>query len=112
MAARTKHETLPLPDPPAWLTAETRGLWDRLVPELARRERVSPLDGPALARYCDAWARWIEAAKFCREKGEMYPVKDDKGRVIRFLPFPQANEYVRLSQLMSQLEQELWIGTL
>lgn len=101
-----------LPDPPTWLSTEAGALWDRLVPELLKHERVSPLDGPALARYCDAWARWTELAKFLREKGEMYPVKDDHGRVVRFLAFPQAAEYTRLSQLLSQLEQELWIGTL
>jgi P27 family predicted phage terminase small subunit len=101
-----------LPDAPEWLSPEARAQWDRLVPELANLDRVSPLDGPALARYCDAWSRWVELAKFLREKGEMYPVKDDHGRVVRFLPFPQAAEYARLSQLLSQLEQELWIGTL
>lgn len=83
-----------------------------LVPALATQERVGTLDAQALARYCDAWSRWTELAKFLREKGEMYPVKDEHGRVVRFLPFPQAAEYTRLSQLLSQLEQELWIGTL
>jgi len=50
------------PETPYYLTPEAREEWDRIVPELAKVPGLlKHVHGTALASYCMAFARWIEA---------------------------------------------------
>ncbi len=49
------------PDPPAWLPAEARAEWQRVVPELQRLQLLKPLDRAALTAYCLTWQRLVDA---------------------------------------------------
>jgi P27 family predicted phage terminase small subunit len=49
------------PVPPQHLTAEARVEWERLAPMLVRLKLLTKLDRAALAAYCQAWARHVEA---------------------------------------------------
>ena len=49
------------PVPPKHLTAEARVEWERLAPILVRLKLLTKLDRAALAAYCQAWARHVEA---------------------------------------------------
>ncbi|MCC7291476.1 MAG: phage terminase small subunit P27 family [Phycisphaerales bacterium] len=104
--AREVQAPTGVPDPPAWLDADARAAWDELLPMLDGMGVLSRLDGHALGRYCHLWARWRKAEEFIRERGEMYPIKDDAGQVKCFQQWPQVAIAHRLAQHLTRLEQE------
>ena len=62
----TKNEAMPvapdaLPRCPPHLTDVARKEWRRLATPLYRMGVLSVTDRAALAAYCQAWARWVEA---------------------------------------------------
>ena len=65
---RPLNQLEPLPDPtpptcPSWLPYQARAEWKRIVPELERLGLLTMVDRAALAGYCEAYARWMKAAK-------------------------------------------------
>ena len=59
-----KNEPKPrpgVPTRPAWLLPEAKHEWARVVPELDRIGLLTIVDRAALATYCQAWARYVEA---------------------------------------------------
>ncbi len=94
------------PDPPDWLDDEARETWDRLVPMLEGMGVLTRIDGHALARYCRLWSRWRRAEAFIEEKGEMYPLRDDAGKVKYFQQWPQVAVANKLAQQLTRLEGE------
>ncbi len=94
------------PDRPDWLDDEARLAWDRVVPLLEGMGVLTRVDGNALARYCRLWSRWRKAESFIEEKGEMYPLRDDKGGVKCFMQWPQVAIANKLAQQLTRLEQE------
>ena len=51
------------PKQPEHLSAEARKEWRRIVPELRKLGLLSRIDRAALAGYCQAWGRWVEAER-------------------------------------------------
>lgn len=51
------------PTRPGWLSTEAKREWTRIVPELRKLGLLSKIDRAALAMYCQAWARWVQAEK-------------------------------------------------
>jgi P27 family predicted phage terminase small subunit len=98
------------PECPAWLTEGAKATWRRLARMLTAAGMITKADGQVLTRYCDAWDKWVKASQFLNERGEMYPVKDDKGNVRCFMPWPQVSQYHKLSQSLTRLEQELGLS--
>lgn len=49
------------PPCPKHLTAEARREWRRIVRELLAANLLQVVDRAALAAYCQAWARWVDA---------------------------------------------------
>jgi len=95
-----------VPDCPDWLDEQTRQVWDQLVPLLEGMGVLTRVDGNALSRYCRLWTRWRKAEAFIDDKGEMYPLKDDKGAVKCFMQWPQVAIAHKLAQQLTRLEQE------
>ena len=91
---------------PKWLDDEARKVWAELVPMLEGMGVLTRIDGHALARYCRLWSRWRKAESFIEEKGEMYPLRDDNGRVKCFMQWPQVAIANKLAQQLTRLEQE------
>jgi P27 family predicted phage terminase small subunit len=58
-----------LPDPPAELSADARGEWDRVAPELYRVGLLTGVDRSALAAYCQVYGRWVQAERGIAEGG-------------------------------------------
>lgn len=50
-----------VPDCPPHLQGLAREEWDRLAPALAQMGVLTLIDGGALALYCQAWSRWVQA---------------------------------------------------
>ena len=57
------------PEPPPILTGEALAEWERVTPELARLELTKPVDRGALASYCLAWQRLVDAQKLVDAQG-------------------------------------------
>jgi len=94
------------PRRPTWLVGEGAAAWRQIVPRLDKAGLLSLVDRHALARYCDAWSRWQAASVWLREHGEVYPIKDDAGKVKYFKRWPQAAIYTELCGVLSRLEAE------
>lgn len=63
------------PDCPEWLLDEAKAEWDRVVPELERMGLLTIVDRAALAAYCQAWARMVEAEAKIEQYGSILKVK-------------------------------------
>ncbi len=92
---------------PDWLDKDAKTMWRHLVPLLDAMGVLTRLDGNALARYCRLWSRWRKAEAFLDEKGEMYPLRDEKGQVKYFQQWPQVAIAHKLALQLTRLEQEL-----
>lgn len=94
------------PDRPDWLDADAQATWDRLVPILEAMGVLTRIDANALSRYCRLWSRWRRAEAFIDQHGEMYPLKDEGGKVRYFQQWPQVAVASKLAQQLTRLEQE------
>lgn len=70
-----------LPPCPRHLTGEARREWRRMGGELARMGVVTAVDRAALAAYCVAWARWVDAEGQVAKLGTI--VKTANGNLIQ-----------------------------
>ncbi len=91
---------------PRWLDPEAQATWRHLVPLLGQMGVLTRIDGLALARYCRVFSRWRKAEAFIDQHGEMYPLKDEAGRVKYFVQWPQVAIANKLCQHLTRLEQE------
>lgn len=94
------------PDCPDWLDQDAKAAWEHLVPQLESMGVLTRIDGNALARYCKLWARWRKAEAFLDKNGEVYPLRDEKGKVKYLAQFPQVSIAANLAQQLTRLEQE------
>ena len=70
---REAKPTRGIPDPPSDLDADGLAEWQRVAPELERAGLLSKIDRMALAAYCDACARWVQARRLIREEAARNP---------------------------------------
>ena len=91
---------------PSWMRPEAKAAWRLLVPKLARLGLLTEIDGNALARYCDAWARWKSAAESLAKNGEFYTKKGPDGALLGVFPHPAAGQYIKLAQMLNRLESD------
>ncbi len=56
-----------LPDCPSHLSEVARAEWDRIAQALYDMGVVTLVDRAALAAYCQAWGRWVEAEEKLKE---------------------------------------------
>ena len=54
---------------PRWLSDEARREWRRLAGELQRLGLLTTVDRSAMAAYCAAYARWVEAERALKTGG-------------------------------------------
>lgn len=54
------------PQPPAHIVGEALKEWERISAELLKLGLLTHCDRAALAGYCAAWARWVEAENHLR----------------------------------------------
>ena len=94
------------PTCPSWLDEDAKAAWRQIVPLLDAMGVLTRIDCNALSRYCRLWSRWRKAEAFIQEKGDMYPIKDESGRVKCFQQWPQVAIASKLSQQLTRLEQE------
>ena len=89
---KAPHNTEPAvelmaPECPLELGQVARAEWQRLVPYLATKIELMPLDRGPLAIYCAAYQRWVEGIQLLEEYGTM--IKTPKG-------YPQQSPYLSI----------------
>lgn len=116
---RTLNEDEPIPppgeiSPPEWLSPEARKIWDRVADVLLKMRTLTTADVDAFARYCEAYARWIDLNSFMMKKGPTGTTyakvskteKDSKGKpkVDYVYELPQASEWRQLFGILQRFE--------
>ncbi len=101
----------PCPEPgrprcPRWLDKQAKAAWKQLAPQLDRMGVLAKVDGNALARYCQLWARWRSAEEFLRDRGDTHLVKDADGHVKGIRAYPQVRIANQLAEQLLRLEQQ------
>jgi P27 family predicted phage terminase small subunit len=61
------------PECPKHLRGEARKEWGRITDELDQMGLLTTADRPALALYCQTWARWIECEERVHKEGLLTP---------------------------------------
>lgn len=85
-----------MPDAPDHLDKAAREEWNRVVPILFRVRIMTDLDVAALASYCQAYGRWVEAEEHISEEG----------CVVIWKGFPMQNPYLSIAnKAMEQIRQ-------
>ncbi len=59
-----------MPEPPDHLNADARTEWDRVAHGLHALRLLETVDRAALAAYCTAYARWVQAERAIAEMGK------------------------------------------
>jgi P27 family predicted phage terminase small subunit len=77
-----------LPPCPDHLTEAAQTEWRRVAPLLAECGLLTTLDRAALAAYCQAWGRWVEAEQMIAAHGTL--VRSPQG-------YPVASPYLRIA---------------
>jgi P27 family predicted phage terminase small subunit len=67
------------PTRPGWLLPEAKREWTRVVAELKRLKMLTVVDRAALAGYCQAFARAVQAERALTEQGTTY--ETDTGQI-------------------------------
>lgn len=70
-----------VPACPEHLSDDARAEWERIAPELEELGLLSEIDRAALAAYCQAWGRWVDAERNLRQFGVI--VKSPSGYPIQ-----------------------------
>lgn len=73
------HYAAKAPPCPKHLTAEARREWRRISRELLAANLLQVVDRAALAAYCQAWARWVEAETVMADPKFRMVATTDKG---------------------------------
>jgi P27 family predicted phage terminase small subunit len=68
-----------IPECPSHLGEEARAEWERMSVELFDLGLLTALDRAALACYCMAWGRWVEAERMVKQYGEVLKSKGTGG---------------------------------
>ncbi len=94
------------PSCPRWLGPEAKKIWRRTIPALIQMRILSRVDQDALAAYCQTYSRWMAAEEFLQERGQVYALRDEKGRMLRMRQFPQVSIAANLLQILRAYQQE------
>ena len=82
-------------------TATAKAEWERVIPELQMMGLLSTADRAALAAYCTAWARWVEAEAMVRKLGTIVK-SPEKG-------FPMKSPYLTIADQALETMRKLMV---
>ena len=89
-----------IPECPDHIKGEARKEWYRICAELKKLDLITKIDRAALAVYCQAWERWVDAENQIRAKGVIVLVGDNK--------YPQQSPYLAVAnKAMKQMMDAL-----
>jgi P27 family predicted phage terminase small subunit len=89
-----------IPTCPDHLSDEARAEWNRVAPELLACGLLTSVDRAALAAYCTAWSRWVQAEKKLLETGPIIKAKSG---------YPMMNPYLVVANAAMKQMKELLV---
>lgn len=95
-----------LPRCPDWLSEPAKVEWRRVSRLLRALGVLTQADADALTLYCQLFVRWRNAEEFIAKHGEVYPLKDEQGKIRCMQQFPQVSIARHLAQLLRSYQQE------
>ena len=126
---REPEPEVTIPDCPDHLTDVAKAEWERIAPELESLGLLSEIDRAALAGYCTAWGRWVEAEEQLKKTGTIvkspnnFPIQSPflaiankaLGQMREFLTefgmTPSARSRVRATPREDGGDAKEWFGT-
>ena len=88
-----------VPKCPLHLSDEGKREWRRITKQLSSANLLTVVDRAALAAYCQAWGRWVEAEESIKKHGVL--VKSPQG-------FPMQSPYLAIAnKAMEQMQRML-----
>ena len=90
-----------MPDPPDFLDAEARAEWDRTSKVLADMGLLTKADRSALAAYCVAYSRWVQAEAQVAKYGTIVK-SPEKG-------FPMKSPYLTVADQALEAMRKLMV---
>jgi P27 family predicted phage terminase small subunit len=103
-AAGNEAKPIGTPKCPAWLNADAKKEFRRLVKVLGGMGLLGEADQNALARYASTWVRWRQALQMIEKGGEVTVYKDENGRVKAVQPAAFAAIARGLAEQLDKLE--------
>lgn len=104
-AGPTPQPVREMPPTPSWLDTEARAEWKRVSGELYGLGLLTRIDRGVLARYCHAWALWVDAGKRLVAEGLL--AKGQKGEDRKH---PLVMAYRDLDSICTSLSKELGLS--
>jgi P27 family predicted phage terminase small subunit len=101
-----------IPDCPTHLSAEAKKEWKRVAPVLLKIRIITQLDRAALAAYCQAYARWVEAEQRIKELNDAGKKNGTKGAGLYDLTpngFKQMSVWLQISNRATE-QMHRWIA--
>jgi len=89
------------PECPDWLDDEAKAEWQRVSAELQGMGLLSTADRAALAVYCTAWSRWVNAEAQVRKFGAIVK-SPEKG-------FPMKSPYLSIADQAMETMRKLMV---
>ena len=93
------------PQCPAFLGEVAKAEWRRIIPEMRAMGTLNTADRAEMAKYCQAWSRWIECERVIDEQGMTF--QTDKGYVV---PRPEVNNSLKYMKAMSESASKLGLN--
>lgn len=83
---------------PQWLGDDAKREFRRVMKWLAEMGVTGRVDANALTRYSVLWVRWRSAEQMIAKTGEVFPLKDENGK----LKYLQQSPYVAIARSLSE----------
>ena len=84
--------------------------WQRVTVELSRMGMLTVIDFAGLEMYCRAFQKWHDAEDFLIEKGTVYTLKDNDGRVKYIQQLPQVSIAQQCQEYCRKMIQEFGLS--
>ena len=89
------------PECPDWLDAEAKAEWSRVCSDLKTMGLLATADRAALAMFCTAWSRWVQAEEQVRKFGAIVK-SPEKG-------FPMKSPYLSIADQSMETMRKLMV---
>jgi P27 family predicted phage terminase small subunit len=103
-------ELVDMPRPPKHLRKLAKEKWNELTPELCRLRLLTKLDLTLLETYCEEYASYRKASAFIEERGEFFPIKNEKGEVYDLRQYPAVAQRTNAIAQMTRIGDRLGLS--
>jgi len=101
-----KNEPSPdkgMPDCPPEVQGVAKECWEQIAPMLNDMGVLTKADGMALSLLCETFAHWRRAQDLLTKHGDVYPIKDEAGKV----KYLQQTPYVSITRNFGKALKEM-----